>query len=91
MIRLWHLKAELAKDHPFEAIHGASHATLDAVWLVTLGSSVSTTQHSINLLASLPDLDLPAGEDAAIEFPKAPTRLCLGSKQSSRLAASSCL
>ncbi|KAI5200906.1 cytochrome P450 [Aureobasidium subglaciale] len=72
LVRLWDLKARLAKDHPFEAHEDIAHATLDAIWVVTLGSSAKTIESQANMLESIPDLSLPSSKDKAISFPKAP-------------------
>ncbi|KAI5212138.1 cytochrome P450 [Aureobasidium subglaciale] len=72
LVRLWDLKARLAKGHPFEAHEDIAHTTLDAIWVVTLGSSAKTIESQANMLESIPDLSLPGSKDKAIRFPQAP-------------------
>ncbi|KEQ59861.1 cytochrome P450 [Aureobasidium melanogenum CBS 110374] len=72
LVRLWSLKADLAKNHPFEAHEDIAHTTLDAIWVVVLGSSADTVATQANMLEALSDMQLPTGRDVPVVFPQAP-------------------
>jgi hypothetical protein len=72
LVRLWNLKTDLAQGHPFAAHDDIAHATLDAIWVVTLGSSANTIGTQANMLDSVPGIELPDDKDVPVQFPKAP-------------------
>ncbi|KAG9580951.1 cytochrome P450, partial [Aureobasidium melanogenum] len=72
LVRLWNLKADLAKDHPFEAHEDIAHTTLDAIWVVVLGSTADTISTQADMLETISGMQLPAGGDVPVVFPKAP-------------------
>ncbi|THW15465.1 cytochrome P450 [Aureobasidium pullulans] len=72
LVRLWNLKADLAESHPFEAHEDIAHTTLDAIWVVALGSSAKTIDSQANMLETVSKLDLPQNKDESVEFPQAP-------------------
>ncbi|KAI4721669.1 cytochrome P450 [Aureobasidium sp. EXF-10727] len=72
LVRLWNLKADLAENHPFEAHEDIAHTTLDAIWIVTLGSSADTIGNQANMLETVAGMKLPASKDVPAVFPKAP-------------------
>ncbi|KAG9963303.1 cytochrome P450, partial [Aureobasidium melanogenum] len=72
LVRLWNLKADLAKDHLFEAHEDIAHTTLDAIWVVVLGSTANTISTQANMLETISGMHLPAGGHVPVVFPKAP-------------------
>jgi len=72
LVRLWNLKTDLAQGRPFEAHEDIIHATLDAIWVVTLGSSANTIGNQADMLESVPSIKLLNSKDVPVHFPKAP-------------------
>jgi hypothetical protein len=72
LVRLWNLKADLAQGHPFQVHEDIAHTTLDAIWIVTLGSSANTTGSQANMLETVPGIKLPNNKDVPVHFPKLP-------------------
>jgi len=70
LVRLWNLKTDLAQGHPFAAHEDIAHTTLDAIWVVTLGSSANTTGSQAVMLESLPGIELSDDKDVPVQFPK---------------------
>ncbi|KAK6007533.1 hypothetical protein QM012_004347 [Aureobasidium pullulans] len=72
LIRLWTLKANLAKGLPFEAQEDIAHTTLDAIWVVVLGSPANTIANQANNLETMSSMQLPKGKDEPLVFPRVP-------------------
>jgi hypothetical protein len=72
LVRLWNLKTDLAQGHPFEAHEDIAHTTLDAIWVVTLGSSANTIGNQASILETVSGMTLPSSKDVPVHFPKPP-------------------
>ena len=72
MMQLWRLKVTLGEGRPFEATADINHMALDAIWAVTFGTAIGTTQSQVEYLSDLSSVDFPPSCDSAVEFPSAP-------------------
>lgn len=72
LVQLWTLKANLAQDHAFEAHKDIAHATLDAIWIVTLGAAAKTIASQTKMLETLSEFNVPSERNKPVEFPNAP-------------------
>ena len=74
LMELWHLKLKLAANRPFSASSDIHHMTLDAILVVTLGTSSGTTKSQVAHLSSHANRQSwSLDENVPAEFPKGPT------------------
>ena len=62
----------LAEGHPFSGEEDIDNAALDTIWAAAVGSEAGTTKSQLDLLTSIPRLDLAEDIDSPVIFPKVP-------------------
>lgn len=74
LVKLWHLKSRLAKNHPFSAHHDITFAALDSIFASSFGlaESESNTTQRIKALDGW-EPAIPADTDKSVEFPEGNT------------------
>ena len=69
MMKLWRLKMRMAGEYSFPVADDINHMSLDAIWALTFGTAIGTTQFQVECLSSMSNLGLPQTMDSPVDFP----------------------